>query len=140
MCLFAVLFLSACVRPSPAVVGDPARGAALFSRQQIRDTSGCASCHSLEPGRMVVGPSLADVATRARVKIASTGYGGEAATVQDDLRESITRPTADLVPGFAHGIMPDWLTVLDRQEIEDLTAFLMTLESAPQMATGPARK
>jgi mono/diheme cytochrome c family protein len=111
MCLFAVLFLSACVRPSPAVVGDPARGAALFSRQQIRDTSGCASCHSLEPGRMVAGPSLADVATRARVKIASTGYGGEAATVQDDLRESITRPTADLAPGFAHGIMPDWLTV-----------------------------
>lgn len=49
----AVLFAIASLSPALAEQGDAARGQ--------RDFRACASCHSLEPGRNMTGPSLADL-------------------------------------------------------------------------------
>ena len=133
-CLIVLIFLaatlSACGGTGAAGVaappGNAERGRALFLAVSIRDTPGCITCHSLEPGKVVVGPSLAGIATRSLQIIKSPDYTGDAKTSEEFLRESITMPTADLGAGFSHSVMPDWMTVLDRQEIEDLVAFLET--------------
>ena len=112
---------------APALpAGDPQRGQALFSQASIRGTSGCITCHSLARYKVIVGPSLWGVATRAGRIIESPNYQGTATSAEEFLRESITRPNAVIASGFAHSVMPDWLTVLDEQQIQDLVAYLMT--------------
>jgi nitric oxide reductase subunit C len=106
--------------------GDPQRGQALFTQPSIRGASGCITCHSLTRNKVVVGPSLWGVATRAGRIVRSADYRGTATSAEEYLRESITRPRASLAPGFAHSVMPDWLTVLSEQDIQDLVAYLMT--------------
>ena len=94
--------------------GNAAAGKALVS------AAGCVACHSLEPGVRVVGPSLAGVATRAAGR--KPGY-----SAQLYLYESITHPSAYVVETFPDGIMPqDFKTRLQRQDLADLIAFLMT--------------
>jgi nitric oxide reductase subunit C len=108
--------------------GDAERGRALFSQASIRDTSGCVQCHSLVRYKVIVGPSLWGVYTRAGRMIQSPSYQGTAKSAEQYLRESITKPDAIVEPGFAHSVMPDWLTVLDEQQIQDLVAYLLTLK------------
>jgi nitric oxide reductase subunit C len=131
--LLVVLVASGCAGvgqagdPEPPA-GNAQRGRSLFSQASIRDTSGCVSCHSLARTEVIAGPSLWGVATRAERIVRSSSYQGTAASAEEYLRESITRPNANVTPGFAHSVMPDWLTVLDEQEIQDLVAYLMTLK------------
>jgi mono/diheme cytochrome c family protein len=108
--------------------GDAQRGRMLFSQASIRDTSGCVQCHSLARYKVIVGPSLWGVETRAERIIHAPDYHGTATTAEQYLRESITRPDVYVSAGFAHSVMPDWLTVLDEQQIQDLVAYLMTLK------------
>ena len=49
----AALFAGALLTPALAEQGDAARGQ--------RDFRACAPCHSLEPGRNMTGPTLADL-------------------------------------------------------------------------------
>ena len=94
--------------------GQAAAGQAVFS------AVGCVACHSLQPGVRVVGPSLAGVATRAASR--RPGYSAPLY-----LYESITRPRAFVVPGFADGLMPpDFKARLKPQDLSDLIAFLLT--------------
>ena len=83
-------------RQAPPILCPPAlpRGQALFYQASIRSTPGCGTCHSLEAGKVVVGPSLAGIATRADAIITSPGYPGAATSDEQFLRESITRPGA----------------------------------------------
>jgi nitric oxide reductase subunit C len=107
-------------------LGDAERGRDLFAHPTFRSTSGCVTCHSLVRTKVIVGPSLWGVATRAGRIVQSPSYRGTAKSAEEFLRESITRPDANIAPGFAHSVMPDWLTVLNEQEIQDLVAYLMT--------------
>jgi nitric oxide reductase subunit C len=129
--LLVVLVASGCAgvgqTGTPALPhGDAERGRALFAQASIRNTAGCVTCHSLARYKVIVGPSLWGVSTRAGRIIQSPSYQGTAKSAEQYLRESITKPNADIAPGFAHSVMPDWLTVLDEQEIQDLVAYLMT--------------
>lgn len=55
----AAVLLAVAVLPAPAVAGqDSARGRQVFQQY-------CAACHSVEPGRMGMGPNLAGVVGRA---------------------------------------------------------------------------
>jgi mono/diheme cytochrome c family protein len=112
--------------------GDAARGEQLFA-QQVKQASGtnasCTACHSLVPGEVKTGPSLAGVATRAETRVA-----GE--TAEQYIRQSIQQPNAFLVPDNpayvgANGksLMPEGLgNLMSKQDLADLMAYLLTLK------------
>ncbi len=99
--------------------GDAAAGKALFAQQVLGSTPGCITCHSLEPGKTLVGPSMAGIASRA-----GTAVSGQSA--EQYLRQAILEPDAHVVAGFAKGLMPK--PTLTEQQLNDLVAYLMTLK------------
>lgn len=122
-----VLFLVACgnaastasITPTPALaVGSlEAEGSALFSGK-----GRCAACHSLSTDTVIVGPSLAGIATQAESRI-------EGLTASEYLEESILRPDAYRPPGFENQQMDTSLAKqLTVEEVEALVAFLLTLK------------
>ncbi|MBX3012617.1 MAG: cytochrome c [Caldilineaceae bacterium] len=139
LCLLCgLLWLVGCGTPStpppPAVSlppGDAERGAALFQQTLVgsRPEPGCATCHSLQPGTRLVGPSLAGIATSAEAILADANYQGTAETVADYLHESLVAPDIYVVPSYPAGVMrPTYGTALTAQEQADLVAYLLTLE------------
>ncbi len=123
--LFLVLVLSltlmACGggdEPEAAGGPDAARGETLYKQTTIGAASapGCVTCHSLEPGVTLVGPSHAGISSRAGVDEAF-------------LRQSIMEPDAVVTEGFTAGVMyQNYATDLSDQEIDDLVAYLLTLK------------
>lgn len=85
-----------------------------------RPPANCATCHSLEPDVVIVGPSLAGVATRAASRVAGMSAG-------EYLRTSILDPGAFVVPGFPDAMARNLGEVLDDQQIADIIAFLESL-------------
>jgi cytochrome c551/c552 len=98
--------------------GDVEAGRNLYNQNLIGTQAGCMTCHSLEPGVTMVGPSLAAIGAEAGTRVA--GMSAEAY-----LRQSILEPDAHLAEGFAAGIMPAALAdELSAQQVNDLVAFL----------------
>lgn len=82
----------------------------------------CATCHSVESDRVVVGPSLAGIATRAGERV-------EDLTGPEYIRQSIMQPNAYVVEGFPGGAMPqNFARVLTGEQLDNLVAYLLTLE------------
>jgi mono/diheme cytochrome c family protein len=109
---------------SSATSGDPDRGKALYNQTIIGPNAapGCVTCHSLDPGKTLVGPSHAGLATRAESAASGT-------SAEDYLRESIVTPDAHVTEGFTPGVMyQNYGKDLTEQEINDLVAYLMTLK------------
>jgi nitric oxide reductase subunit C len=97
---------------------DPVeRGLALFQRPPAV----CATCHSLEPDVVIVGPSLAGVATRAVSRVP-----GQSA--EEYIRNSILHPGDYIVEGFQNVMAQNLGDVLSSDQINDIIAFLLTLE------------
>lgn len=123
--LAALLILAACgggASQAPtggSAGGDAAAGKALFAQSVIGANPGCITCHSLEAGKTLVGPSMAGIASRA----GSTVSGQSA---EQYLRQSIVEPDAYVVKGFAKGLMPK--PTLTEQQIGDLIAYMLTLK------------
>jgi mono/diheme cytochrome c family protein len=96
--------------------GDPAveAGKKLFSETVIGTQAGCITCHSLTPGEVIVGPSMAGIGSR-----------GDA----NYIRTSILDPNAELVDGFPADTMPSvWGTELNSEQVDQLVAYLQTLK------------
>lgn len=115
--------------PEAASTDPVALGEALFKRTP----PACFGCHSLQQGVVLVGPSLAGLATRTPAVLAGPGYKGSAKTLEEYIRESITNPDAYLVPGLTfsangHSIMPAFGTLLKPEEIDELVAYLATFK------------
>ncbi len=112
--------------------GDAARGEQIFA-QQVKQASGsnapCMACHSLVPGEVKTGPSLAGIAARAASRVP-----GE--TAEQYIRHSIQQPNAFIVPDNpaymgANGksLMPEGLgNLMSKQDLADLIAYLLTLQ------------
>ena len=97
-------------------------GRSLYFETTIGTNAGCRICHSLDPNVTLVGPSLAGVATRAATRVPGM-------TAEEYLRESILEPDAYVVPGFPAGQMiPTYLEILSDEDVDNLVAFLLTLE------------
>lgn len=108
--------------PAAGVSGNAANGAKIFKQPSIHGLPGCVTCHSLEPGMRLVGPSLAGLATTAASRV-------EGMSAVDYIKQSITEPNAHVVDGFPPGMMlPGYRNNLSQQEFDDLVAYLMTLE------------
>lgn len=101
---------------------DPKAGEELFNSVVIGAQAGCVTCHSLTPGEVIVGPSMAGIASRA----GSTVPG---LTAEEYLEQSILEPNAYLVEGYAADIMVQvWEEELSDQQLDELIAYLMTLQ------------
>ncbi len=101
---------------------DPEAGKRMFYENSLGTNAGCRICHSLEPGKRLVGPSLAGVATRAATRVPGM-------SAEEYLRQSILEPDAYVVEGYPAGQMvPNLGEVLTDEQVNDLVAFLMTLK------------
>jgi nitric oxide reductase subunit C len=95
---------------------DPvARGKYWFSHPPAI----CSTCHSLDAGVVVVGPSLAGVATRAETRVAGM-------SAEQYIRNSIINPSDFVVPGFPDAMQRNFGHTLNGDQINDIIAFLMT--------------
>ncbi len=123
--ILLVFALAACGGGQQAGGGSSAeQGKALFNQATLGSNSapGCGTCHSLEPDKVIVGPSLAHIATRAATAV--PGMSAEAF-----LRDSIVNPNAHVAAGFTAGVMYQYYgRDLSEQQINDLVAFLLTLQ------------
>lgn len=120
------LMLTACGGGNGASsgAGDAARGKALYEQTVIGPNAapGCITCHSLEAGTVLVGPSHAGLADRA-----GSAVPGQSA--EDYLKESVSNPDAHITEGFQAGIMyQNYSKDLSEQEINDLVAYMLTLK------------
>jgi nitric oxide reductase subunit C len=121
---------TAAAQLTPAASANPvALGEAVFRRSP----PACFSCHSTTEGTVLVGPSLAGIATRAATVVASPSYHGAARSARDYIRESIVNPNAYVVPGPTFGaggqsIMPPFEGVLKPAEVDELVAYLATFK------------
>ncbi|MCS7249222.1 MAG: cytochrome c [Anaerolineales bacterium] len=128
LCLMVVPGLFSC--SSPVSTQDRTqsdlvqRGKAIFEMTMIGESKapGCVVCHSLEPGKNLVGPSLAGIATYAQT--AMPGVSAEAF-----LRQAILEPDKHLMEGYPAGVMySNYGKDLSQEEIEALVAFMLTLK------------
>lgn len=120
--LVLLLLLAACGGEAAQPAGETRQGDALIGEQVFATgaSPACRSCHSLEPGQRLAGPSLAGIATRA------TASGKSA---DDFLRQEIVSPNAVIAQGFAANMMPaTYGSQLTQQQLDDLVAYLLTLE------------
>ena len=111
--------------------GNADNGKVLFSQAVLAGNAGCSTCHSLEPGKIIVGPSMAGIGTRA----ASTVAGQ---TAEQYIRTSIAKTNehlakgcnaADLNADCPASVMPqDWEQKLKPAGLNDLVAYLQTLK------------
>jgi mono/diheme cytochrome c family protein len=105
----------------PAVVTISADGEDLFSRTVLAGSGGCINCHSLAPGKVLVGPSLTDIGVTAADRIPGT-------SARDYLLQAVIDPDAFLVEGYEGGRMPDvWAEGLSAEEIAALIDYMLTL-------------
>lgn len=94
-------------------------GAELFSMKALGGSPGCVTCHSLSPGNVLVGPSLAAVGDRAGSRVS----GLDAASY---INQSITSPKAHIVDTFDGPEMPEnYSEILSDQQIDALVAYLL---------------
>ena len=118
--VLCLLFLAACgggetnVPPASTLSPQAQVGKQVFSRD-------CGACHSTSPDTIIVGPSLAGIASRAETRVAGQdGY--------TYLLTSVMQPEAYLVEGYEN-LMPASLSKqLTGEELDAVIAYLQTLK------------
>jgi mono/diheme cytochrome c family protein len=101
--------------------GTAQQGEKLFHQATIDNQPGCATCHSLESGVTIVGPSLAGIGSLAGGRVSGL-------SAEEYLRQSILEPNVQTVGGFTTNIMPAWSDKLTKEQVGDLVAYLLTLK------------
>jgi hypothetical protein len=80
------------------------------------------TCHSTQPDKVIIGPSLSGVANRAGQRVP-----GQAA--EEYLRSSILNPNLYVVDGFSPGLMyQNYKEALTDEQVGDLVAYLGSLK------------
>jgi mono/diheme cytochrome c family protein len=117
--LFCLIFLVACSNLAPSATPTLTP---LETQGRIVFESYCSRCHASSGVSIIVGPSLAGIATRGSQRI----DGMDAAAY---IRNSIEDPTAYTVPGFPQGVMPaDLKDQLSSEDLDAVTAYLLRLK------------
>jgi cytochrome c551/c552 len=116
-----VLTLAACGGSGDSDTVEDIDGEVLFASTVLEGQAGCVTCHSLSPGQVIVGPSLANIGADAGTRV-------EGLTAEAYLEQSIVDPSAFVVDGFDDGQMPSvWGDVLSDAQIRALVDYLLTL-------------
>ncbi len=106
-------------RPSGAAAAAAAPAAAATTDPKaLFESQGCAGCHSLEPGKKVLGPSLAAAGLRETA-------AARKMSVEAFIAESIVDPKAYESKEFPSGVMPqDYGTKLTAAQLRSLIDYL----------------
>jgi cytochrome c5 len=117
--VIAAIVLAACVA-TPTVQPTPTYDAVQLQGYDIYKLR-CAQCHALTPETVVIGPSLAGVATRATMRESD----GDA---QAYIETSILNPSAYVVSGFKDVMPKSFAKDLTSDEFNAVVQFLLTLK------------
>ena len=113
--------LAACDSGNSVLSEAAAPADPIIDQGQTIFRQNCASCHSLTEGTVIVGPSLAGIATRAGTQVEGQSAG-------DYIQLSILRPGDYVVDGFSDLMPTTFGTTLTGEELDALVAYLLTLE------------
>ncbi len=114
--LLVAVALAACTSGTPAAPSDPA----LQGGWRVYRDKNCGSCHEIDGAGGRIGPPLSHVGTVAGTRKAGT-------SAEDYLRESITDPSAYLVPGYPDSMPHGLARELSAQDLDDLVRYLASL-------------
>lgn len=104
------------------IAAEADAGRSLYEEGTLGTNTGCRICHSLDPGVVLVGPSLDGIATRAETRVPGM-------TAEEYLRQSILDPDAYIVDGYPAGqMLQGFEELLTAEDIDNLVAFLLTVE------------
>ena len=116
--VLAAIVLAACsttsATPTPTLDAIQQTGQAVYNLR-------CAQCHALAPDTVVIGPSMAGIATRAETRV--EGYDAEAY-----IERSILVPGDYIVDGFTNTMPTNFAKELTSEELTGVVAYLMTLK------------
>ncbi|MBK8783613.1 MAG: cytochrome c [Anaerolineales bacterium] len=118
--LLVVLSVTACSMGAP-VPPTPTPDPLVVQGQQVFNAR-CATCHALVPDTIIIGPSLAGVATRAETRV-------KGQTAEEYLQLSVLRPGDYVVEGFTDIMITNFSKELTNEDMNALMAFLLTLKS-----------
>ena len=114
--VFAISACSAGASVPPTPTPDPM----VVQGQQVFNAR-CATCHALVPDTIIIGPSLAGVATRAETRV-------EGQTADEYIQLSILRRGDYGVEGFSNVMITNFAKELTNEDMNALVAFLLTLK------------
>ena len=120
ICLTCTAFLLAACSTTSESSATPTLDATQQQGQDVFKLR-CAQCHALTPDTVVIGPSLAGIATRAANRM--EGYSAE-----EYLEISILAPKDYLVEGFMDTMPTNFGKDLTSDELSAVVAYLMTLK------------
>ncbi len=114
---------SAAAEPTATTAEDPPPAAGGDAEAGRQVAAQCLACHTTD-GSTGVGPTWQGL------------YGSEitlddGTTVTADeefIRESILDPNAKIHEGYAAGLMPEYGSILSEQQIDDVIAYIQTLQ------------
>jgi cytochrome c553 len=117
LCSLAVVVLVVACAPEPAATDPIARGRQVYREQ------GCANCHerSITNFFRPVGPPLNEIG-----RIAAERVPGMSA--EEYLRQSITDPSAYVVPGYPDSMPRGLARELSPEDLAALVAYLASLK------------
>ena len=116
--VLAAIVLAACSTTSAA--STPTLDAVQQTGQAVYNLR-CAQCHALAPDTVVIGPSMAGIATRATTRV--DGYDAETY-----IERSILVPGDYIVDGFTNTMPTNFGKELTSEELTGVVAYLMTLK------------
>ncbi|WP_345985872.1 cytochrome c oxidase subunit II [Sulfurimonas sp. HSL-1656] len=109
--------------PEPAA---PKEASAAPDGATLFNTKGCGACHSLD-GSKKLGPTLKGL-YGSTLTVVTDGKNREVTADEAYLRSSVETPNADIVEGFAPGLMPPFGKMLSAEEIEALVTYMKELK------------
>lgn len=118
--LFFLLVVSACSPQQARPEEAPADNPLVVEGEKIHKQY-CASCHATEGDTVIVGPSLAGIAT----------WGGnqvEGLDAYEYIQESILEPGKYLEDGYKNLMPASFGETLDAEQLNALMAYMMTLK------------
>ncbi|MGW8249634.1 MAG: c-type cytochrome [Anaerolineales bacterium] len=120
--LLAIVLLTACGGSGNTAEEGTGSGKEAFNQTTLENAAGCKTCHSLEPGTTIIGPSLAGIGSVAGSRV-------EGLTAEEYIRQSITDPNAYIVEGYPASVMPNvYDDRLTAEQIDQLVSFMLSLE------------
>jgi cytochrome c oxidase subunit 2 len=100
--------------------GDEAK--TMMAGQVIMQKNGCFACHSLD-GSKLVGPTYKGIWGKTE----KLSDGSEIVVDEEYIRTSIYDPNAQIVDGYAKGLMISYKDNISEKEIDDIIEYLKTL-------------